>query len=179
MVRNRLFNVLLLCLLFSGEAITQQDASQNLVILYTNDLHNRLNGFSPGIRYPPPCSNQDEARGGFARIASLIQDEREINGDNVLVLDAGDFLIGTFFSMLEESSGFQLSLMKRMGYDVVTLGNHEFDFGPQALAHIIGKSAENGFVPSLVASNLVFSKEDTADDGLEKLFDQQVLRPYQ
>ena len=55
----------------------------------------------------------------------------------------GDFLMGTFFPMLEETSGFQLTLMKKMGYDVVNLGNHEFDYGPRALAKILGKSAES------------------------------------
>ncbi|MDZ7635363.1 MAG: hypothetical protein U5L72_13420 [Bacteroidales bacterium] len=45
----------------------------------------------------------------FARIAALIQDEREKNGTKCLFLTAGDFLMGTFFDMLEESSGFQPS----------------------------------------------------------------------
>ena len=54
-----------------------------------------------------------------------------------LVLDAGDFLMGTLFQDLEPETGFQLPLMKKMGYDVVCIGNHEFDFGPEKLAEII------------------------------------------
>jgi 5'-nucleotidase/UDP-sugar diphosphatase len=117
--------------------------------------------------------------GGFARIASLIDEEKARNGDHVLVLDAGDFLMGTFFPMLEESTGFQLALMKKMGYEVVTLGNHEFDFGPQILAKILSQSDENGPIPFLVASNVTFSEKDETDDELNELVNNKVLKPYQ
>jgi 5'-nucleotidase len=86
--------------------------------------------------------------------------------------------MGTFFPMLEESTGFQLPLMKRMGYDVVTLGNHEFDFGPEVLAGIITRSSANNTIPFLVASNLKFSGKETAGDALRAKVDQGVLKPY-
>jgi 5'-nucleotidase len=69
--------------------------------------------------------------------------------------------------------------MKKMGYDVVSLGNHEFDFGPQVLAKILGKSVKNGSVPLLVASNVSFSEKDKNDDALKVFFDQKVIKPYQ
>ena len=62
---------------------------KKLIILHTNDLHSRLNGFSPEVDYSPLSLNDDQTMGGFARIATLIAGEREKNGDNVLVLDAG------------------------------------------------------------------------------------------
>lgn len=174
---NKLFLFLMLFgLLF--EVAAQSATDKKLVILHTNDLHSRLNGFSPEIEYTPSILNDDKTRGGFARIATLINDEKKKNGNNLLVLDAGDFLMGTFFPILEESTGFQLSLMKKMGYDMVSLGNHEFDFGPEVLAKIIGKSVGNGSVPLMVASNVSFSEKDKADDALKALFDQEVLRPY-
>ncbi len=175
MAKFRLFTLLLCCFSIYDAAFAQTKPEKNLIILYTNDLHSRVNAFSTGIKNPDEDSGEADTLGGFARIATLIKEEKRQNGDKVLVLDAGDFLMGTFFSMLEESTGFQLSLMKKMGYDAVTLGNHEFDFGPQTLGNIIAQSADKGGVPSLVTSNLIFSKKDTADDALERLFDQNVI----
>ena len=169
------FILLLFCFSVCETSSAQTKAGQKLVILYTNDLHSRVSGFPSGNQHPDTCYSKADTLGGFARIATLIKEEKLQNADNVLVLDAGDFLMGTFFAMLEESTGFQLSLMKKMGYDAVTLGNHEFDFGPQTLANIIAQSVDNGYVPSLVASNLKFSKKDTADDALEALFDQKII----
>jgi 5'-nucleotidase len=171
----RLFILLLLFISASDASFAQAKSGKNLVILYTNDLHSRVGGFPAGINGSDSGSREADTLGGFARIAELIKEEKRQNGDNVLVLDAGDFLMGTFFSMLEESTGFQLSLMKKMGYDAVTLGNHEFDFGPETLAIIIGQSAANGYLPTILASNLIFSKKDSADDGLEALCEKDII----
>ncbi len=174
------YEVLALLLFCSAPEVTfaRTKPGQKLVILYTNDLHSRVSGFPSSGKHPDTGSGETDTLGGFARIATLIKEEKRQNGDNVIVLDAGDFLMGSFFTMLEESTGFQLPLMKKMGYDAVTLGNHEFDFGPQSLANIIAQSSHNGHVPALVASNLIFSKKDTADDALEELFDQKILSTY-
>ncbi|MCB9013399.1 MAG: bifunctional metallophosphatase/5'-nucleotidase [Bacteroidales bacterium] len=157
---------------------SQNNASKKLIILHTNDLHSRLNGYAPEMDYTPSTMNDDETIGGFARIATLIKQEKNKEGDNLLVLDAGDFLMGTLFPALEQSTGFQLDLMKTMGFDVVTLGNHEYDYGPAALSGIIEKSVENGPVPYLVASNLSFTDKDNKADGLKSLFTSNILKPY-
>jgi 5'-nucleotidase len=156
-----------------------QESTKKLVILHTNDLHSRLNGYAPEIDYSPETINDDNTIGGFARIATLIQAEREKYSGQVLVLDAGDFLMGTLFHALEQQTGFQLPLMKKMGYDVVGMGNHEFDFGPGALAAILKKSLDNGPLPMLTLSNIVFSEKDTTDDRLKEQFDCDIVRPYQ
>lgn len=175
MAKYGLFTLWLICFSVFEASFAQMKPEENLIILYTNDLHSRVSDFPSGFKYPNVDARWADTLGGFSRIATLIKNEKRLNGDKVLVLDAGDFLMGTFFSMLEESTGFQLSLMEKMGYDAGTLGNHEFDFGPQTLANIISRSAENGDVPPLVASNLRFSKKDNADDALEALFDQRIL----
>ena len=156
-----------------------QESSHKLIILHTNDLHSRLNGYAPEIDYSPETVNDDNTIGGFARIAALIEAEKEKYGDQVLVLDAGDFLMGTLFHALELQTGFQLPLMKKMGYDLVGLGNHEFDFGPGTLAAIFDRSLKSGSVPLLTLSNMVFSEKDTADNRLKALVDKGVIKPYQ
>ncbi|MFO7370946.1 MAG: bifunctional UDP-sugar hydrolase/5'-nucleotidase [Bacteroidales bacterium] len=156
-----------------------QENTRKLIILHTNDLHSRLNGYSPEIDYSPETLNDDNTLGGFARIAALIDAEKKKKGDQVLVMDAGDFLMGTLFHALEQQTGFQLPLMKKAGYDVVSLGNHEFDFGPGTLAAIIDRSLKSGPVPLLTLGNMVFSEKDTADDRLKALVDKGVIKPYQ
>ena len=159
-----IFTGLLLCFLFANSSA--QD--RKLVILHTNDLHSRLDGFAPSSAYTPGSINDDKTLGGFSRIANLISKEREANPGSLLVVDDGDFLMGTIFHFMEEYNGFQLPLMKKMGYDFVALGNHEFDFGTGKLSLIIDKSVERGPIPELLLSNAVLSETDKRDDGIEK-----------
>lgn len=162
--------LLLLVILASSVAIILAQEERKIVILHTNDLHSRLYGYSPESAYSPLIPGNDKTVGGFARIASVLKSENGMNSDITLTIDAGDFLMGTLFHALEPKTGFQLRLMKKMGYDLVCLGNHEFDFGPEVLAAIIEKSAEQEEIPAILAGNIVFSTRDTGDDKLEKLF---------
>ena len=158
-------------------SVTVTQYAQDLVILHTNDLHSHLNGFSPEAEYTPLIHDNDPTRGGFSRITGFINSQKEQYGDKLLVLDAGDFLMGTFFQTLELSEGFQLNLMKKMGYDFVALGNHEFDFGPAALAEIINHSVQNGEIPQLLNTN--YKEAKSSDDSeLARLFENGVILPY-
>ena len=148
---------------------------KKIVILHTNDLHSRLNGFSPEAEYTPWSPGDDETRGGFARIAAILRTEKRNNPGITLTVDAGDFLMGTLFHAMELKTGFQLRLMKQMGYDIVCLGNHEFDFGPAKTAGIINSSLAKGEIPSLLLSNAVLSAEESGDDELAKLYDSKVV----
>ena len=96
-----------------------------LVILYTNDQHSRIEPF-PGN--DPKFPNE----GGFARRASLIKKIRAIE-PNVLLLDAGDIFQGTPYFNLYHGE-LEYKLMTLMGYDCVTLGNHDFDLGMENIA---------------------------------------------
>lgn len=178
-MRKYLFLLFVCCLINYTESIAQPIEPKKLIILHTNDLHSRLNGFSPEMEYTPLSINDDGTLGGFARIATLINEEKLKEGNNLLVLDAGDFLMGTFFHMMEESTGFELPLLKKMGFDAVTLGNHEFDFGPNILAKIIRESTKQGSIPLIVASNISFSQKEKDSDSLKAMFDQNIIRPFQ
>jgi len=167
---------LLLYLFFFAFALhLSGQEEKKIVILHTNDLHSRLNGFSPEAEYTPWSPGDDETRGGFARIAAILRTEKRNNPGITLTVDAGDFLMGTLFHAMELKTGFQLRLMKQMGYDIVCLGNHEFDFGPAKTAGIINSSLAKGEIPSLLLSNAVLSAEESGDDELEKLYDSKVV----
>jgi 5'-nucleotidase len=148
---------------------------KKIVILHTNDIHSRLIGYAPESAYTPLTVNDDKTIGGFARMATIIKNEEKSNSGITLVVDAGDFLMGTLFQELEPSTGFQLRLMKTMGYDVVCLGNHEFDFGDQKLADMVSSAAKGGQIPQVLLGNAVFNKKDAGDDGIEKLFNSGLM----
>ena len=150
---------------------------KKITILHTNDLHSHIIGFGPELAYTPLTVNDDKTIGGFARIATIIKDEKERNEGTTLVIDAGDFMMGTLFQALEKETGFQLRLMNTMGYDVTCLGNHEFDLGPEWLASLISTAHDKGKIPSILIGNTVFDRKDNRDDGLEKLlYDNVVCR---
>lgn len=165
------FAFLSLITVFSLNAQNEKE----ITILHTNDLHSHLTGFAPESAYTPLTVNDDNTVGGFARIAAIIETEKEKNRGTTLVVDAGDFLMGTLFHSLEVETGFQLRLMKTMGYDVTCFGNHEFDFGPEKLAEIIASSVRGGEIPALLIGNTVFDKKDSRDDALEKLYTDNII----
>lgn len=166
--------VIFLFLVFSYSSA--QENGQKLIILHTNDLHSRLDGFAPANNYSPLSIKDDNTIGGFSRIATLIKNEQYNNPDNLLVLDDGDFLMGTIYHYMEEFNGFQLALMKEMGFDFVAIGNHEFDFGPIKLSAIIEKSIESGDIPELLLSNAEFNDDDDGDDSMEKFYQNGVIK---
>jgi len=147
-------------------------------IVHTNDLHSRFLGFSPNIDYTPTITGDDETIGGWARIATIIKEAKKSRDNPVLVLDAGDFLMGSLFHLLSREQTFELRLMKAMGYDVITIGNHEFDLMPSGLAKILEAAHRRRKIPAIVLSNAVFSKESDKDDMLEKVFQQGIVKPY-
>ena len=86
--------------------------------------------------------------------------------------------MGSLFNPNEPEPGFQLSLMKAMGYDFTTIGNHEFDYGPNALADDIIAAKKQGGLPQIISSNLVPDPNSPKDNKLAKLFEDKTILPY-
>lgn len=145
---------------------------QKLVILHTNDLHSHLMGFGPEKDYTPLTTGDDATVGGAARLAAAITGARS-RADKAkaasLLLDAGDFMMGTLFELLGTTAAPELTFMQMMGYDAITLGNHEFDWTPTGLAGILAAAKAQGVTIPIVASNTQFSAEDDSDDALAAL----------
>jgi 5'-nucleotidase len=94
--------------------------SVRLTILHTNDWHSRIEAF-------PKDGGSYAGKGGAATRAALIDKIRQ-EEKHVLLLDAGDIFQGTpYFNFY--GGELEYKLMSRMGYDVATLGNHDFDNG--------------------------------------------------
>lgn len=165
-------------LFLSGERAAAADGKKTFTILHTNDLHSNLIGLGPASDYTPFHLGDDKTRGGFARLATLIarrKDARKEQGP-VLVLDAGDYSMGTAFGAAIRETGAELQLLARMGCDVTTFGNHDFDLGPDGLARAVSVAAEAGRIPAVVASNTNVSAKDAALGDLQRLVRDGVIR---
>jgi 5'-nucleotidase len=166
--------------LLLGGIAAAADGKKTFTILHTNDLHSNLIGLGPASDYTAFTLNDDKTRGGFARIATLIADRKKARQDQgpVLVLDAGDYSMGTAFGAAIRETGGELQLLSRMGYDATTFGNHDFDLGPDGLAKAISAAAKAGRIPAVVASNTDFSKNDATLSELQALAKAGAIRRY-
>ncbi len=103
----------------SKEVLKSKDLLR-LTILYTNDVHSRIEPFSAN---DPKFAGM----GGFARRAAVIEEIKKDN-DTILLLDAGDIFQGTpYFNLFQGE--LEYTLMSTMKYDATTIGNHDFDLG--------------------------------------------------
>jgi 5'-nucleotidase len=105
--------------------VLQASAADTVItILHTNDTHSQID--------PLPANDANAGKGGVARRATLVKRVRQEN-PNTLLVDAGDVLQGTpYFNFYKGEVEYKA--MSAIGYDVGTLGNHEFDNGVEALA---------------------------------------------
>src|SRR5690606_3798915 len=111
-----------------------------LNILHINDMHSRVESIS---RFNSTCSTEDEGEGkcfgGFGRLATKVwQRRKEIEdaGENVITLDAGDQFQGSLFYTTYRGK-VEGEFMNKIGFDLMAVGNHEFDNGPDVLADFI------------------------------------------
>jgi 5'-nucleotidase / UDP-sugar diphosphatase len=162
-------------LLFSANGVR---AEKLLTIVHTNDLHSHFQGFSPEGDYRPFEINADDTLGGWSRVATVIQKTRKEKTNPVLVLDGGDYTMGSLFHMLAREESFELRLLKAMGYDAITLGNHEFDLKPLGLAAILRSAKAHGGPPQIVFAGQVFNRTEPALASLEDAFAEVGVKPY-
>ena len=130
--------LLLLVVLFAGCSPAEEHV-RSLTILHTNDLHAR---FLPDT----------EGRGGFAQLASAIRLEKA-KSEGVLVLNGGDLVQGTPASSIYEGIPCD-EVVSAMGFDVDTIGNHEFDYGWPKILEFIDTAAF-----PIVSANVVNGEE--------------------
>lgn len=132
-----------LCVLPVGavaEGCTQE--TNVTTILFTHDLHSH---------FLPQSTAEGGESGGCARLKTVIDGERAMNPDALLV-DGGDFSIGSLIQTLYTTQAAELRTMGAMGYDAVTIGNHEFDHKGTGFAEMLNsaKAAQQAAVELLL-----------------------------
>lgn len=121
--------------MFVGSLVSLNSFAWDLTILHINDVHSA----AAGVNDRGPVYDDTNAVGGLARVTAFVADEKakaKAQGKAVLTLDAGDFWQGTHF-FRTGGMPWAREAMRRMPWDAVTLGNHEFDLGCETLAQYV------------------------------------------
>jgi len=120
------------------------DSGKDVTILFTHDLHSH---------FLPSADKDGGEFGGYARLMTVI-DQQKAKHPDALLVDGGDFAMGSLFQTAYATNALELRLMGAMGYDVTTFGNHEFDYLPKGLANMLNVAKVTGEpVPQIVISN--------------------------
>lgn len=145
-----LAGVLLLAAVPCAWPVCAQEAAPGTAvdIVFTHDTHSHLNTFTTMV------DGLETELGGFARMNTLIEAQRAQNPDT-LVIDGGDFSIGTLIQTVFETQAAELRMLGHLGCDVTTFGNHEFDYRSKGLANMLTSAQASGdAVPAMVVCNV-------------------------
>lgn len=168
-MKKRLFalflSLLILCSVMTPAMAAP--AEDGLTILFTHDLHDHI----------MPAADEDGGEyGGFARLMTLLEQERAAAKYPVVTLDGGDFSMGTLFQAIYATHAHELRLMGAMGYDATTLGNHEFDFRASGFAQMLHSAVGSGEkLPALVEANY---KPPAGDEQLWNAWKEYGISDY-
>jgi 2',3'-cyclic-nucleotide 2'-phosphodiesterase (5'-nucleotidase family) len=126
-----------------------------LTILFTHDLHDHY------LPFDVITNGEIISVGGFARLKSAIDKEKASNA-NTIVVDAGDYSMGTLFQSIYSDESPQLRLLGQLGYDAVTLGNHEYDFRAEGLALALNSAKASGDkLPEILQANVAYPVDES------------------
>ena len=159
--------VLLLVLLVTGVYFVNAGTGEKKVdVMFLHDTHSHLNEFATVE------DGKSQILGGFARLKTLINEKKQENPDTLL-LDAGDFSMGTLIQVIYEEEASEIRMLGELGMDAITLGNHEFDYKAQGLANMLNTAVESkDNLPAIVLCNVDW--KEMKEDGFTK--DQKLLK---
>ena len=142
-----------------------EETAKTLDVLFVHDTHSHLNKFATVE------NGESQVLGGFAKIKTLINEKKAENPDT-MILDAGDFSMGTLIQAVFEEEASEIRMLGEIGVEVTTLGNHEYDYRAKGLANMMNNAVASGDVlPKMVISNIDWNGMHTA--GLTE--DQKLL----
>ena len=141
-------------------------ADGDVTILFTNDLHSHL-----------ISSANERGEGGYAKLMTLIREQKALDPHAVLV-DGGDFSMGSLFQTVYTQSAVDLLMMGAMGYDVTTLGEHEYDASLSGLASMLNAAMDSEkALPSVVCANYK-PAEKGGNPALNEAWRQYGIKDY-
>ncbi|MGG0717994.1 bifunctional UDP-sugar hydrolase/5'-nucleotidase [Robertmurraya massiliosenegalensis] len=131
--------------------MTKTNETCELIILETSDIHGNV--------FPINYGNNHKTNSGFAKIATLINEEKK-NTENTLLIDNGDVIQGTpltyhYAKFLSDKKNPMISILNHLDYDAAVMGNHEFNYGMT----LLGTSVDQAHFPWLSA-NIVNEETD-------------------
>jgi 2',3'-cyclic-nucleotide 2'-phosphodiesterase (5'-nucleotidase family) len=152
---------------FAGVTTRGAENKKTIDILFTHDTHSHLNSFITNYE------GKSQELGGFARIKTLISEKKQENPDT-LVLDAGDFSMGTMVQTVYETEAAEMRMLGELEVEATTLGNHEFDYLSKGLANMLNTAkASVDTTPELLICNVDWEAMEAAglSEGQKLIFD--------
>ena len=141
---HRLLALMLALALPLFGTVSAAPQAKQATILFTHDLHSHL---------LPSASEDGGQYGGYARLMSVIKEQKQLYPDAILV-DGGDFSMGSLFQTAYPTAAIELRMMGAMGYDATTFGNHEYDYLPSGFSSMLNAAADSGDpLPTIVEAN--------------------------
>ena len=162
----KIFAIMLLAVGLFGIQVSATEEAKTVDVMFVHDTHSHLNEFATVE------DGTTQTMGGFAKIKTLINQQKEKNPDTLL-LDAGDFSMGTLIQVVFEEEASEIRMLGDLGIDATTLGNHEFDYKAKGLANMMNNAVASGdTLPAMVVCNVDW--EGMEEKGLTE--DQQLLK---
>ena len=148
-----------------GLSVSAKEDTKELDVLFVHDTHSHLTEFATVE------DGESQIMGGFAKIKTLINEKLAENPDT-LILDGGDFSMGTLVQAVYEEEASEIRMLGNLGVDVTTLGNHEYDYRAKGLYNMLNNAVASGdALPEIVISNIDWEAMNAA--GLTE--EQQML----
>ena len=157
--------IAMLMLLAQAVTVKAADDTKQIDVLFTHDTHSHLDSFSTIV------NGEQKEVGGFAKIKTLINEKKKEDPDT-LILDGGDFSMGTLIQTVYDTEAAELRMLGYLGYDVTTFGNHEFDYRSQGLANMLKAAKSSGeTLPEIVVCNVDWDSMEKAglNDGQKQI----------
>ena len=158
-----------LCISLSAASDSRGDV---ITILFTHDLHSHL--------LPAANESGEGEYGGYARLMTLINLQKKID-PNAILVDGGDFSMGSLFQTAYPTSAIELRMMGAMGYDATTFGNHEYDYLPSGLRSMLNAAVESGDpLPQIVCANYLppVEGQEGYDAAMWEAFNNYGVKKY-
>ena len=143
------------------------ETGKTVDMMFLHDTHSHLKEFATVE------GNKSQTMGGFARIKTLINAQLAKNPDTLL-LDAGDFSMGTLVQVVYEEEAAELRMLGELGMVATTFGNHEFDYGAEGVANMLNSALASGdSLPEMLICNVDWDAMNAAGltDDQKILFD--------
>ena len=162
---RRISALLLALLLAAGLALPALADAPTIraTILFTHDMHSH---------FLPATDETGREYGGYARLKTAIDAQKAAHPDAILV-DGGDFSMGSLFQTAYADSALELRVMGAMGYDATTFGNHEYDYRPAGLADMLNAAMDSGDpLPAIVEANYLLPSREGEFAAVGDAFDR-------
>lgn len=168
-ISSFLMAVALLVLMIPAAGAEGAAQTYETTVLFTHDLHSH---------FLPQQTEDGGESGGYARLKTALDRERA-GHPNALVLDGGDFSIGSLIQTLYTTQAAELRTMGAMGYDAATVGNHEFDHKGVGFAQMLRAAVLSGDkVPALLMANYRPSADDPDQLDIQRAMAAYGVKDY-